>query len=171
MKNLTIFLSSPNETGITMKFVVKFLGRNILNSKKKLINFVYLYKKNIKPCYDCGFCTKYNLSCSIKSDDMYEIYNFLETSEILIFASPIYNFGFPAPLKLLLDRCQIYYHNKYRKKIFASNRKAILLITGGSSNGIGIDIMEHQIHVICSLLGIKFLSFICILGTDKIIKF
>lgn len=66
MKVLVLF-SSPNKNGNTFKLLERFLEG--LNQK---VDFIDVYRKNIRPCIDCKMCYKIE-KCSIK-DDMTEIY-------------------------------------------------------------------------------------------------
>lgn len=88
---------------------------------------------NIKPCQDCGGCVETGLC--IHSDDMSGIYNAIREAERVILASPIFFYSVSAQAKIMIDRCQSFWCEKYRlkKSIPAGpeGRKGLLLLVGG----------------------------------------
>ena len=88
---------------------------------------------NIKPCQDCGGCEK--TGTCLHEDAMTEIYAKIREAERIIFASPIYFFGVSAQAKVMIDRCQAFWCEKYvlKKSIPAGprGRKGLLLLVGG----------------------------------------
>ena len=90
---------------------------------------------NIKPCQDCGGCEK--TGTCLHEDAMTEIYAKIREAERIIFASPIYFFGVSAQAKVMIDRCQAFWCEKYllKKEIPAGphGRKGLLLLVGGQN--------------------------------------
>ena len=88
---------------------------------------------NIKPCQDCGGCVETGLC--IHSDDMSEIYDTIRGAERIILASPIFFYSLSAQAKIMIDRCQSFWCEKYllKKNIPAGprGRKGLLLLAGG----------------------------------------
>lgn len=69
------------------------------------VEYVNLYKMNIKPCVGCFSCwSKTQGQCVIK-DDMQELYKKIEAADIVIESFPLYFFGMPSQLKAMTDRC------------------------------------------------------------------
>lgn len=60
--------------------------------------------KNITPCRHCDYCMREG-ECIMK-DDMYDVYPLLTSAEGVIMATPVYNGGVSAQLKIILDRCR-----------------------------------------------------------------
>jgi len=58
--------------------------------------------KNIAPCDACGACDKDGV-CKIK-DDMQELYRMLESSDGIIFGTPVYMANVSAQAKAVMDR-------------------------------------------------------------------
>lgn len=66
---------------------------------------------NIAPCRACEYChEKGEGTCAIR-DDMDRIWEALERADSVVFASPIYFFGFTAQLKLVIDRLYARYED------------------------------------------------------------
>jgi multimeric flavodoxin WrbA len=151
---MDIIFSSPNKNGKTMKFL-----------KKKLdvsdADFVFVYEKKINPCVGCDFC-KVSKRCKFV-DDMAEIYKIFEESECIVFASPIYNFSFPSPMKAIIDRSQPFFHNKIPKN---PARKAVLVTSSGENDKTGAQIVELQTRALCLEIGVNFEKSFHIFGTD-----
>ena len=80
-------------------------------------------KKKIKDCIGCYHC-KDNTACSIK-DDMVEVYEELNRSALIIFASPVYWWGVTGIMKVLIDRLYLYYSDL--NKPYIEGKKAIII--------------------------------------------
>ncbi len=108
---------------------------------------VKLFKLNnlsIQPCQDCGGCDETGV-CII-NDDMDEIYDSIRSADRVILASPIFFFGLSAQAKIMIDRCQSFWCEKYLlKKPLPEGqykRKGLLLLVGGMKKEIGIQCAE-----------------------------
>jgi multimeric flavodoxin WrbA len=88
---------------------------------------------NLKPCMNCGHCDAAG-QCIIK-DDMQAIRDKIRSADRIIVASPIFFFGVSAQTKIMIDRCQAFWAEKYvhKKPIQpgAHGRKGLLLLVGG----------------------------------------
>ncbi len=88
---------------------------------------------NIKPCQDCGGCTKTGVC--VVNDAMTEIYETIRTFDRFIIASPIFFYSLSAQTKAMIDRCQAFWCEKYllKKDIPAGlhGRKGLLLVAAG----------------------------------------
>ncbi|MBC2396487.1 multimeric flavodoxin WrbA [Clostridium tetanomorphum] len=127
MKTL-IFFASPNRNGNTYKLVEKF----IQGIGKESVDMINVYNKKILPCVDCKYC--YNEEkCAIK-DDMTEIYEKINRSDVIVIASPMYFSSVTAPMKALIDRLQVYWSKKYIRKDRSNikDKRAVLICTAGS---------------------------------------
>lgn len=119
--------------------------KNSLNGGN--LHEIKLFKLNImriKPCQDCGGCEKTG-KCII-NDDMKDIYSAIREADRIILASPIFFFGLSAQAKIMIDRCQSFWCEKYLlKKPLPSGhlgRKGLLILVGGMKNDIGIQCAE-----------------------------
>lgn len=101
---------------------------------------------NIKPCQNCGGCDKTG-KCIIVNDDMKEIYEAIRGGDRFIVSSPIFFFALSAQTKIMIDRCQAFWSEKYllKKGIPEGQygRKGLLLLVGGMKKEIGIKCAEN----------------------------
>ena len=129
MKTL-ILNGSPRKNGDTVSLINKLTEQ--LNGEYKIVN---AYHSNISGCVDCRYCWS-NTGCAI-NDEMAEIYDYIETCDNVVIASPIY---FSQPTGKLLDICsrfQMYFAAKYFRNEVPSiepKKGAVLLVGGGDGN-------------------------------------
>jgi multimeric flavodoxin WrbA len=96
-----ILQGSPKKNGNTATMTKKFIEG--LKSKRDLeIEEYWLNDLDIKPCQGCFQCSKNN-RCVIE-DNMQEIYPEIGTSQLVVFAVPIYWWHMNAQTKLFIDR-------------------------------------------------------------------
>ena len=88
---------------------------------------------NLKPCQHCGKCDATGL-CVIK-DDMQAIHQDIRTADRIVLVSPIFFFTVTAQAKIMIDRCQAFWAQKYvHKKPIPPGpfgRKGLLILVGG----------------------------------------
>ena len=143
-KKVFILFASPNKDGNTAILLRHFLKDY---SEHDIIIF-NVYDKKVRPCIDCGYC-KVNDCC--RYNDFDEINKYLNIADILVVATPAYNLSFPAPLKAVFDRTQIYFVRRFFKGIYPPIKKekeAILLLTTGSNSKLSRDIITEQLNMI-----------------------
>jgi multimeric flavodoxin WrbA len=63
----------------------------------------------ISPCDGCGYC-RLNPRC-VHDDAMTGVYGMISACSLLVISSPVYFSGLPAPLKMIIDRCQVLWEN------------------------------------------------------------
>lgn len=133
------FLGSPRRGGNT-EILLQSAVRGMEEQGVKVRVFD-LNLMNIVPCQDCGGCEKTG-ECIIQ-DDMSQIYPMIRTASRIILASPIFFFGLSAQAKIMIDRCQSFWCEKYLLKkplpAGAYGRKGLLLIVGGMKKQTGAD--------------------------------
>ncbi|HTG02068.1 MAG TPA: flavodoxin family protein [Nitrospirota bacterium] len=92
-----------------------------------------LHAMNLKPCMGCGKCDDTG-RCVIE-DDMQKIHEAIRSADRIIVASPIFFFSVSAQTKMLIDRCQAFWAQKYVHKKPVPHgpygRKGLLLLVGG----------------------------------------
>jgi len=124
------FLGSPREGGNT-----EILLNATLQGVKDAGGEARVFRlegMNLHPCRNCGVCSREG-KCVVK-DDMSVIYEAIRASDRLILASPIYFFALSAQAKLMIDRCQAFWSERYllNRPIIAGpkGRKGLLLLVG-----------------------------------------
>lgn len=165
MKNKAlIWFGSPHKVGYTAQMVNELA--NALSDDTEI--FIYnCYEENPRPCIDCGFC-KQQEGCS--SSDLDGLYAALEESNILIIASPVYNMGFPSPLKAVIDRMQRYYNARFslgKKPPIPAAKRAYLLLTAGSGEGVSFCIIHQQLEQMFTILNAKLKKTVLLSSTDE----
>lgn len=160
MKVLVLF-GSPHEKGFTRGLLDYFLGF-LKESFECEINVVSSYDESVRPCIGCEKCK----SGKCVFDDMKKINFLVNSSDVVIVASPVYNASFPAPLKAIFDRFQPYY---FKRNI--SDKKFVLLLTSGSEKIDYLPCVLFQINPVIKILGGNLLGEITLKGTDYLNKF
>lgn len=164
MKKILVLFGSPHKNGKTAEMLDLFLKLFPGNCE---IKFFSAFKMDIKPCIDCGYC-KRNVGCIKHDSDVFM--NAFEEADIVVIASPIYNFSFPAPVKSILDRFQRYFNARFsrgEKPSIKKRKRAVLLMTCGSNEKEGFEISVHQLKRAFTVLNTELVSSVLLSGTDK----
>lgn len=164
MKKILVINGSPNENGHTKTIVEKILST--IDTTKAEIIHIDCYREQIKPCVDCKYCSHKQGKCSIK-DDMEPIYDYLKNCDIIILASPMYFGMFPAPLKALIDRCQLIWSEKYIFNKTAKSKKGILVFDSGTEWKEMYQAMETVAKYFFNTLNCIIENKLFITNTDK----
>ncbi|MCX7913985.1 MAG: flavodoxin family protein [Thermodesulfovibrionales bacterium] len=137
------FYGSPRVKGNTHILLDEAL-KPIEEKGHEVISFK-LNSMNIRPCQNCGGCDKTG-KCVIVDDDMQEIYKAIREGDRFIISSPIFFFALSAQTKIMIDRCQAFWAEKYLlKRVIPEGqygRKGLLLLAGGMKKDIGIKCAE-----------------------------
>ncbi len=140
--NIIAFSGSPRKNGNT-ELLLNETVRSIEEAGHSVKTF-YLNVMKIKACQDCGACNETGV-CIFK-DDMFQIYDAIRSADRIILASPIFFFSVTAQAKVMIDRCQSFWCEKYLLKtpIKSSRygRKGLLLLVGAMEKEIGIQCAE-----------------------------
>lgn len=156
--------ASPRKTGYTAKLLGALLREF---PKGTAIEIVNLYELDPTPCNACGYCRAVN-GCTKK--DLEDFFKKFENADIIIFATPIYFMGVPAPMKALIDRFQRYYEARFRRGVkhpIEKHRKAALIVTSGSDGEIGFEVIKHQLLQAFTVLNIELCGSMLARNTDK----
>lgn len=86
------------------------------------VDVLELGTAHIGPCLACGHCRRQPGQC-VQADDMTQVRAAIEAADLLVFAGPLYYFGLPAQMKLIIDRLYAYGGSAYPK------RDCLLLMT------------------------------------------
>jgi len=127
MKAVVLF-GSPRKEGNTIQLVNAF--SDVLKKKGINVRMLYLNDMNIRPCQGCYICLPAGV-CKI-NDDMKDIRKYIEESDLIVYASPVYWFGVSAQLKLAIDRTIAFMDENFNSRI--SGKKAVTLLTCGSDD-------------------------------------
>ena len=120
-KRILVFLSGRNDGSTNV------LCDEFINGAKESGNYVekiLVNNKNINYCLGCRAC-KLNKGICIHKDDMTEILYKIISSNIIVFASPVYFYSFNAQMKAIMDRT-------YAKLESIKDKEAYLIISGAA---------------------------------------
>jgi len=97
---------------------------------------IYLNNKSIRGCLGCAKCRENpNEIACVQNDDAVDIMEQMISSEVVLFASPIYFWGFSAQIKALIDRgysLVTNYHKPGHTSLMKGKRIG-LLVTGAGA--------------------------------------
>ena len=161
---MLVLFSSPRKNGYTQKLLNSFL--NAVGDKYD-VKIIDCYKLMPKPCIHCGSCEQ---SDRCIFDDLDEYDKLLNRAELLVLASPVYNLSVPSPLKALIDRSQRYFSKRFSlgiKPPVKTHKKAILLLTCGSDDKSGFDIIEKQLSRMFTIINTKLYGKVYMPRTDR----
>ena len=94
----------------------------------------------------------------------------IRRAELLVFATPVYNLTFPAPLKAIVDRFQRYFEARFALGLrppIEKPKKAALLMTLGSKDMFGAEVVEKQLRMAFSVMNTQLEEVVAWPGTDR----
>ena len=128
-----------------------------------------LNSMNILPCQDCGGCD--NTGICIYEDDMTKIYEAIREADRVILASPIFFFALSAQTKMMIDRCQSFWCEKYllKKPLQAGKygRKGLLLMVAGMKIEKEFECSELTAKVFFRSISVTEHATLSIAGVDE----
>ena len=92
--------------------------------------------KNIRGCMACEYCRNKEKGICAQKDDMLEIYPAILSSDMIVFASPIYYFTLSAQLQAVI-------HRTYAIDVPKNVKKVALIMSSGSKFVYGAAITEY----------------------------
>ena len=95
-------------------------------------------------------------------------FEYFKNSDEVFFAFPVYNGSFPAPLKALIDRFQIFYNARFFKNKhppIEGVRQVTLIITAGGKID-PLPLITAQLKPIFTVCGCKLKKAVVLSGTD-----
>jgi len=160
------FHGSPRIEGNTE--VLLYEALRAVNEPPHAVQVFKLNFMSIKPCQDCGGCEKSG-ECII-NDDMNDIYQAIREADRIILASPIFFFGLSAQAKIMIDRCQSFWCEKYLLKRSLHpgpfGRKGLLMLVGGMKKEIGVQCAEATSSAFFKTVSVPEHSILSFLGVD-----
>lgn len=106
-KEILVLSGSPRKGGNTESLVASFAKG--AETAGHAVTVRSVGNNQVRGCIACDTCWSKGVPCSV-ADGFNELAPHLERADILVFASPIYFFGFPAQLKAAMDKLYSYLH-------------------------------------------------------------
>lgn len=119
---ILVLNGSPRPQGNTKKMVSAFTEGAA--SVGHQVDMIDICKRKIAGCTACEYCHTRGNGVCIQNDDMQEIYQLLQETDMLVLASPIYYHGISGQLKCTIDR---FYAVAYPKKPEKLSKTAMFL--------------------------------------------
>ena len=141
---ITTIMGSPRKDGNTSK-VLEWVEEE-LRGKSHDVERINITDKKVNPCLCCDKCQEYpdRAVCS-QDDDAVSIFESFVESDAIIFASPLYCWGFTAQLKALIDRCGCVINDPGGPEFSSilEGRKTALLVTCAGPEGDNADLIQE----------------------------
>jgi len=129
MKIVSLLASSHTEgnTATVLSWVEESLRKHGHKTER-----IPLSEKQIAPCRGCYVCAESadEPGCVIE-DDAAEIFESMIAADAILFATPLYMWGYPGPLKTLYDRslCLVRGYSSADHRSFVEGKLGALLVT------------------------------------------
>lgn len=145
-------MGSPRSKGHTEQLLTPFI--NSCAEQGVTCETLRLYETEIAPCIGCKKCQDVaDVFHCVHTDDMAALFERTQSSDLIIFATPIYSFFCTAPMKALLDR-MIYSSCKYyggvpQRQALLAGKKVATIVTCGYGLDKGTDLWETALERFC----------------------
>ena len=152
---ILILGGSPNRNGSTQMLIESFSrGAREAGHTVTVLDTAHM---NVRPCTGCIACG-YDGPC-VQRDDMAQIREAVMDSDMLVFASPLYFFGFSAQLKTVIDRfCA------FSSRINARRMKSALLSVAWNADDWTMDALREHYLTLVRYLNLRDMGMV--LGTS-----
>lgn len=143
---IVVLIGSPNKNGST-NLIAKELEKGAVEAGHKVV-MLDVAHANVGVCVGCVACG-YNGPC-IKKDDMKMIKQEILSTDMLVFATPLYYYGMSAQLKKVVDRfCS------FNSSLQSKHMKSALLAVAWNSDSWTFDALENHYKTLVRYLNLK----------------
>lgn len=122
---ILVLNGSPRPQGNTKKMISAFKAG--VDSVGHQVDVIDVCRRKIAGCLACEYCHTQKNGVCIQKDDMQEVYDLLQETDMLVLASPIYYHGLSGQLKCTIDR---FYSVAYPQKPPKLKKIAMFLSSG-----------------------------------------
>lgn len=131
---ITVVLGSPHKEGSS-----NLLARRFCEGAEEAGHEVHVFDAahaRIAPCLACEYCHLHEPGVCAQNDDMAELQALMESSDMIVMATPLYFFNMSAQMKTALDRTYAFLDVMTRRP-----RKMALIATANNPNPHIMDIL------------------------------
>ncbi len=143
---IVVLTGSPHKNGTSNTLVNEFI-RGAMEAGHTITRFDTPFL-NIHPCIGCDHCGM-NGPC-VFNDDMPNILDTILASDMIVFATPIYYFGFSAQIKSAIDR--FYSRNG---QIQRKHLKSAFIVTAWNNDNQVMSAIEKHIEILIDYLNLE----------------
>ncbi len=161
-KKILVIKGSCRKDSFTNKIWQEAI-KNIDNSEVQVFD---TFAHSFAFCNGCNYCENNGKCVHRDLDGFFEEF---ENADVVLFSSPVYNGGFSAPVKALIDRFQFYYTTFYKNgKIqpIKKYRKGILLVAAGRKGLDALRDMEKNLRCAFTILNMELDGTVLCADTD-----
>lgn len=121
-----------------------------LGNKNITYDYIFLKDYKIQDCIGCGLCFKKSERLCPCKDDLFLIREKLIEADGIIFATPVYAYQVPAPLKRIIDRMAFLFH---RQELVGKPTLVVVTSDGGGHKQVSKYIKMTVTGWACNLIG------------------
>ncbi|WP_160687627.1 NAD(P)H-dependent oxidoreductase [Clostridium sp. C2-6-12] len=145
---IVILMGSPRKQA-GLKVCKEIEGRLGINNN--IYDYIFLKDYEIQDCKGCGLCFKKSEKLCPCKDDLTLIRNKLLEADGIIFATPVYAYQVPAPLKRIIDRMSFLFH---RQELVGKPAMIVVTSDGGGHKQVSKYMKMTASGWACDLIGI-----------------
>lgn len=122
----------------------------------------------VAPCRGCNACSSTG-EC-VQRDAMDEVYKMLDAADAIAVCTPVYFATVPATLKILYDRCQVYWARRYvlhEPPLRPYKRPGAILVVGGGGDPFGSSCAFTTSLSVLNVLGVDASHQVEVIGPDS----
>jgi multimeric flavodoxin WrbA len=112
MKTVVLF-GSPRKNGNTSQLVNAFADR--LRAAQGEVSILYLNQMSIRPCQGCLSCAESGICYT--NDDMREVSAAIVSSDVVVYATPVYWSAPSAQMKAVMDRSVAFFDGQLNSRV------------------------------------------------------
>jgi multimeric flavodoxin WrbA len=141
---VTTILGSPRKNGNTAQVLELF--ENLMAQQGHAVDRINIVDYEVKGCLGCQVCqeVRHEPGCK-QQDDAVRIFERMIASDAVIYASPLYTYGFTAQMKALIDRhnCLVTGYGSPEYTSLLKGRRTALLVTCGGPVEENADLIQE----------------------------
>ena len=139
---IVTLMGSPRKRGNTARILAEVEARL---ASDHVVDRVDVIDYDINGCRGCEVCQRtLDAPGCVQQDDVPALFERMMAADVLIYASPVYSWGFTAQLKALVDRhyCLTKWQDDEVARSFLDDKAAALLVTCAGDAATNADTMQ-----------------------------